>query len=402
MLLSAGIEEDLGVPGNDAEPVPTSVEPVERLARAARRFVVETPRRASVLAGYPWFADWGRDTCIAIPGLLLATGRFEIARRILLDYAATLRNGRIPNRFPDVGDEPAYNTADATLWYVRACRSTLESHPGQSFAAALRDPIRSILEHHANGTVGDGIGADSDGMLRCGDPSTNLTWMDAKVGGVPATPRDGKPVEIQALWIDALAFGAELLDEPRWGRLADRALDAFHARFIRRDGLGLHDRLTSDDVPDPSVRPNQVIAAAVLGNRLPIEVHRAVLQVSEDALLTPYGLRTLAPDDPRYRGIYAGGPEARDAAYHQGTVWPWLIGFHVDLARLVHGPTWDALPLLSPLLASLDTFGIDGISEIHGAEPPYDADGCPWQAWSVAEVLRAVHPARHQTPAPGI
>ncbi|MFM7322302.1 MAG: amylo-alpha-1,6-glucosidase, partial [Armatimonadota bacterium] len=388
MVASLGSEIPAAEPSPRA--VPVAMDPIDRLRRAAERFVVETPRRTSVLAGYPWFADWGRDTCIALPGLLLSTGRFELARHILLDTAATLRSGRIPNRFPDIGDEPAYNNADATLWFVRACRSALSVDPEQTFSSALHDPIRSILEHHAQGSVGDDIGAAPDGLLRCGNPSTNLTWMDAKVHGVPVTPRDGKPVEIQALWIDALEFGGELLGEPRWKHLADAATNAFHRKFVREDGLGLFDRLDSADLPDPAIRPNQVVAAAVLGDRLPTKTLRNVLTVSERELLTPYGLRTLSPGDRHYQGVYAGGPEARDAAYHQGTVWPWLIGFHVDLARHVHGPTWDAGTVLGPLLASLDTFGIDGISEIHGSEPPYPADGCPWQAWSVAEVLRSL------------
>lgn len=389
VAFTATVEEQPALAPAFAAPEPAPA-PREMLRRTASAFVVETPRRATILAGYPWFTDWGRDTFIALPGLLLTTGRVDLARRILLDYARFVHDGRIPNRFPDHGGAPEYNNADATLWYVRACRRTLAADPDPQFAAALKTPLDAILRNHLDGTVGDGIGVDADGLLRCGDSRTNLTWMDAKVDGHPVTARDGKPVEINALWIDALAFAAEVLDRPVYAMLSGDALAAFHAQFVRPDGLGLFDRIFPEGSPDHAIRPNQVLAAAVLGERLEWSAARNVFEVASDRLLTPYGLRTLDPADPAFRGRYEGDGRTRDGAYHQGTVWPWLIGAYVDLGRRVHGDAFDAAAAVESLLTHLETGGIGGISEVFDGLPPQRPEGCPWQAWSVAEVLRVL------------
>jgi glycogen debranching enzyme len=331
--------------------------------------------RATILAGYPWFTDWGRDAFISLPGLCLSSNRLELARRIVRDFVPWISKGRIPNRFPDNTDTPAYNNVDGTLWFVRCIGLCgLESE--------LKEPLAQIIAAHKNNTVGDGIYCDTDGLLRCGDSHTNLTWMDAKVNGVAITPRFDRPVEVQALWINALQIAGETA-------LARKATEAFLTKFVRPDGLGLFDCLLPDGTPDPSIRPNQVIAAALL--ELPDDINAAVFQCATEQLLTPYGLRTLAPTDPKFCPRYEGGPEARDGAYHQGTVWPWLIGSYLDLYKKVNGSKSSAEidALLAPLQAHLeDDYGLGGIAEVFDATEPYRPNGCPWQAWSIAEVLR--------------
>lgn len=330
--------------------------------------------RTTILAGYPWFTDWGRDTFISLPGLCLTTSQDESARQIIRDFVPWVRNGRIPNRFPDNNDEPAYNNVDGTLWFLHCiglCGLTEE----------LSGTVEAILAAHLEGTVGDGIYCDSDGLLRCGDDHTNLTWMDAKVDGVAITPRYDRPVEVQALWINALRLAGET-------ERAARAEATFLARFVRADGLGLYDCLLPDGTPDASIRPNQVIAAALLD--LPAPVNQAILTVATDHLLTPFGLRTLSPTDSRFCPRYEGGPHQRDAAYHQGTVWPWLIGSFCDLYKKVHGPDADISVFLSALERHLtDDYGLGGIAEVFDGAAPHRPNGCPWQAWSLAEVLRA-------------
>ncbi|WP_395092661.1 amylo-alpha-1,6-glucosidase [Armatimonas sp.] len=349
-----------------------------REERAAAEFVVHAPNgRRTILAGYPWFTDWGRDTFISLPGLCLTTGQAETARQIIRDFVPWVRDGRIPNRFPDNNDVPAYNNVDGTLWFVRCiglCGLTEE----------LKETLDEIISAHLDGTAGDGIFCDSDGLLRCGDDHTNLTWMDAKVDGVAITPRFDRPVEVQALWINALHVAGET-------ELAEKAQHAFLARFVRADGLGLYDCLLPDGTPDFSIRPNQVIAAALLD--LGDVVNRAVLSVATEHLLTPYGLRTLSPTDARFAPRYEGGPHQRDSVYHQGTVWPWLIGSFCDLYRKIHGESADVGPFLEALQKHLtDDYGLGGIAEVFDGAAPHRPNGCPWQAWSLAEVLRAKAP----------
>jgi predicted glycogen debranching enzyme len=285
-----------------------------------------------------------------------------------------VRNGRIPNRFPDNNDEPAYNNVDGTLWFLHCIG--LCGLPDE-----LSATVETILTAHLEGTVGDGIFCDSDGLLRCGDDHTNLTWMDAKVDGVAITPRYDRPVEVQALWINALRVAGKT-------ERAEKAKATFLARFVRADGLGLYDCLLPDGTPDAAIRPNQVIAAALLD--LPKSVNEAVLAVATEHLLTPYGLRTLSPTAPRFCPRYEGGPHQRDAAYHQGTVWPWLIGSFCDLYKKVHGTDADVAPFLAELERHLtDDYGLGGIAEVFDGAAPHRPNGCPWQAWSLAEVLRA-------------
>ena len=334
-----------------------------------------TPGRTTIIAGYPWFTDWGRDTFISLPGLCLTTGREETARQIVRDFAPWVKDGRIPNRFPDdpQKDPPAYNNVDGTLWYVRCiglCGMTEE----------LRPTLDAILDAHLSGAVGDGIFCDFDGLLRCGSDHTNLTWMDAKVDGVPITPRFDRPVEVQALWIHALTVGGRAAE-------AERATVSFLEKFVRPDGLGLWDCFFPNGTPDPAIRPGQVIAAALLD--LPGDVNQAVLDTATEHLLTPYGLRTLAPSDPAFCRRYEGDGRQRDRIYHQGTVWPWLLGSFLDLYKKVHGADADVSPFLAALETHLnEDYGLGGIAEVFDGDAPHRPNGCPWQAWSLAEYLR--------------
>jgi 4-alpha-glucanotransferase len=388
------------------------------LILAADQFVVQSPNaaRTTILAGYPWFTDWGRDTMIALPGLCLATGRAGVAREILEAFAGFVDGGMIPNRFPDHGETPDYNTVDATLWFVHACDHYADTTGDAAFRARLLPVLHAIIAAHRTGTR-FGIQMDpADSLLRAGGPNTQLTWMDAKIGDQAVTPRAGKPVEINALWINALRVAAawtrkqtrgsssgKALIADEYDALAERAAASFAAKFVRPDGRGLYDLLAApDDAPDPAIRPNQVLAAALPRSPVSDEAARAVLDIATRELLTPFGLRTLAPGDPAYRPRYEGGPAERDGAYHQGAVWPWLLGAYCDLFRRVHGPgetTEQAVAdLLRPLLDThLTAYGVGSLAEVLDADPPHRPNGCPWQAWSVAEVLRA----RFQAATPG-
>ena len=334
----------------------------------------DTSGRTTIIAGYPWFTDWGRDTFISLPGLCLTTGREETARQIVRDFAPWVKDGRIPNRFPDdpQKDPPAYNNVDGTLWYVRCIGLC-------GLEAELRPTLDAIFDAHFSGNVGEGIFCD-DGLLRCGNEHTNLTWMDAKVDGIPITPRFDRPVEVQALWIHALTVGGRLAE-------AERAKESFLEKFVRPDGMGLWDCLLPDGTPDPAIRPGMVIAAALLD--LPEAVNQAVLETATTHLLTPYGLRTLSPSDPAYAGRYEGDGRRRDSVYHQGTVWPWLLGSFLDLHKKVHGTGADVSAFLGALEKHLDEdYGLGGIAEVFDGDAPHRPNGCPWQAWSLAEYLR--------------
>jgi predicted glycogen debranching enzyme len=350
--------------------------------------------------GYPWFVDWGRDTFIALRGLCLAAGRLAEARDILVGWAGAVSQGMLPNRFPDQGAEPEYNSVDASLWYAvavadllaRAARARFEI--GAADLRAMRDAVHAILDGYATGTR-FGIHCDDDGLLAAGEPGVQLTWMDAKVGDWVVTPRIGKPVEIQALWLNALASAAD--DDARWRRLLERGLASFPERFWNAARGCLYDVVDADHVPgrlDASLRPNQVLAVGGLARSL-LEPARArrVVDVVEAALWTPIGLRSLALGEPGYAPRYAGGPRERDGAYHQGTVWPWLIGPFVEAWVRVRGDG-DLVRrearerFLAPLLARLDDAGLGHLPEIADAESPHQPRGCPWQAWSVGEALR--------------
>jgi predicted glycogen debranching enzyme len=370
-----------------------------RLHRSADAYVVSRDKGLTLLAGFPWFTDWGRDTFIALRGLLLATGRLKEARDILLAWVPYLSEGMLPNRFPDDGGAPAYNAVDAALWFIVSAHEYLATgHAGAADRARLQEACDAILTGYAAGTR-HGIRADADGLLRAGCPGLQLTWMDAKVGDWVVTPRIGKPVEVQALWINALRIGQAW--NGAWRALEARATAAFHQRFPKPDGSGLYDVVDADHEPgraDGSIRPNQIFAVGGLPHAvLAGPLARAVLAQVERELWTPLGLRTLAPGDPAYIGHYRGGPVERDAAYHQGTAWPWLLGPFLQAWLRVRRDegSLDATAVaqarerfLAPLLRHLDEAGLDHVSEVVDGDAPHRCGGTPFQAWSVGECLR--------------
>jgi predicted glycogen debranching enzyme len=370
------------------------------LTLAADQFLVRRgPNLHTVIAGYHWFGDWGRDTMIALPGICLVTGRHEEAKGILRAFAAVVDRGMLPNRFPDRGEQPEYNSVDASLWFFVAIHRYLQA---TGDGALVRDEMLPLLEDilawHRLGTRHN-IRQDADGLLASGEPGAQLTWMDAKVGDRVVTPRWGKPVEIQALWHNALAILAALYE--RFGRAAEAAALRQEADRVRRrfaelfwnaaDGC-LYDVVDDNGVPDPSLRPNQLLALSLPFPLLDGPRAESVLLAVESRLITPVGLRTLAPGDPRYCPVYRGGPAERDAAYHQGTVWAWLLGPYLTALARVRGEAGreegrELLARLGDL--HLGSAGVGSISEIFDAEPPHTPRGCIAQAWSVAEVLRA-------------
>lgn len=373
------------------------------LVAAADQYVVRRGAGKSVIAGYPWFGDWGRDTFISVRGLCLATGRLDVAREILLAWTDVVSEGMLPNRFADHGEQPEYNSVDAALWFVVAARELLDAAAASgrplpvAEVEAVWRAIEAILEGYERGTR-HRIGLDaSDALLFAGEPGVQLTWMDAKVGDWVVTPRVGKPVEIQALWLAALhAAGAR---SDRWAPLLARGRDSFARRFWNASASCLYDVVDPDGhagAADASFRPNQILAVGGLPLQLlGGERARAVVDGVESRLWTPLGLRSLAPGEPGYVATYRGGPRERDASYHQGTVWPWLLGPFVEAWVRVRGGTPEARQeararFLSPLEAHLADAGIGHVSEIADAEAPHEPAGCPFQAWSVAEALRLV------------
>ena len=378
------------------------------LRRAGDDYLARGGRGLTILAGYPWFTDWGRDTFISLRGLCLAAGRFDEAREILLTWLGTLSEGMIPNRFPDGGEAPEYNTADASLWFVVAAHDYLALVPRPRDAASFERHARdgtallagceTILAAHAVGTR-HGLRADpQDGLLFAGEPGSTLalTWMDARFEGQAVTPRIGKPVEIQALWLNALALMAP--HSAHWRALYERGRISFEEKFWNPERDCLFDVVDADNAPgkrDASLRPNQIFAVG----GLPLVLlspgrARAVVAALESALLTPMGLRTLAPGEPGYCPRYEGGLGQRDGAYHQGTAWPWLLGPFVEAWVRVRGDS-AAIRLaarerfLDPLLASLpENVGIGHLPEITDADSPYTQRGCPFQAWSMGELTR--------------
>ncbi|MGE3527760.1 MAG: amylo-alpha-1,6-glucosidase, partial [Gemmatimonadales bacterium] len=366
-----------------------------RLHRAADAYLVSRGSGKTIIAGYPWFTDWGRDTFIALRGLCLAGGRLDEAADILVEWAGTVSRGMLPNRFPDQGGEPEFNAVDASLWYIVAVHDLLRAMEtsGRRLPARQRQvlvaAVEEILEGYRAGTR-YGIGMDTDGLLRAGEAGVQLTWMDAKVGDWVVTPRIGKPVEIQALWYNALRIGGAF--NPRWLEPAEQVRDSFAERFWCASGEYLHDVVDADHVPgrmDASFRPNQIFAVGGLPWPL-LEGDRArrVVEAVQEQLYTPIGLRSLDPGDPAYVPHYRGGPLQRDGAYHQGTVWPFLLGPFVEAWVRVRGN--DAATrregreqFLRPLLAHLDLAGLGHISEVADGDAPHTPGGCPFQAWSV-------------------
>ena len=373
---------------------------VRQLVLAADDFVVrrplpDDPDGMTVIAGYHWFGDWGRDTMISLPGLTLATGRPETARGILTTFARFVDRGMLPNRFPDAGEAPEYNTADATLWYVEAIRAYHAATGDDGVLKELFPTLESIIEFHRRGTR-YGLAEDpADGLLRAGEPGVQLTWMDAKVDDWVVTPRIGKPVEINALWFNALsamAAFAHALRRPAgpWEALAERVGRSFGRFWCEAAGY-CYDVIDGSEGDDATLRPNQIFAVSLPATPVSVEQARRIVDTCARHLLTAHGLRSLAPPDPRYRGRYAGDVLQRDSAYHQGTVWAWLLGPFVSAHLKVYADPAAAEALVTPLLRHLADYGLGSIGELFDGDPPFAPGGCIAQAWSVAEVLRVWH-----------
>ncbi len=348
----------------------------------------------SIIAGYPWFGDWGRDTMIALPGLTLDTGRAPVARQILLTFARSLDQGMLPNRFPDAGETPEYNTIDATLWYFEAIRAYHAATGDDGLLAELYPVLQEIVAWHRRGTRYHIRLDPADGLLYGGSPEVQLTWMDAKLDDWVVTPRIGKPVEISALWYNGLrslaSFARRLghaADAAGYDALAEQTLAGFQ-RFWS-DELGYcYDVLDGPDGDDPALRPNQLFAVSLHHSPLNAAQAAAVVDVCARHLLTSHGLRSLAPDHPEYIGVYGGNRHTRDAAYHQGTTWGWLLGPFVSAHYRVHRDPAAARAFLIPMLQHLHSHGVGSLSEVFDGDPPFTPRACPAQAWSVGEVLR--------------
>jgi predicted glycogen debranching enzyme len=391
------------------------------LDRSADAYLVKRGSGKTIVAGYPWFTDWGRDTFISLRGLCLATERFDDAGDILLEWAGVVSEGMLPNRFPDGGEKPEYNSVDASLWYIIAVYEFLKAlkdrgqilFDGQQ--TALQQAIEAILNGYSRGTR-YGIHMDGDGLIAAGVPGAQLTWMDAKIGDWVVTPRTGKAVEIQALWLNALWIGSQFLKE--WTEPFARGSESFRSRFWNEQRGCLYDVVDVDHQAgkvDASFRPNQILAIGGLPLSL-ITGERAsrIVEAVNQSLRTPVGLRSLAPEEPGYTPRYEGGVRERDSVYHQGAVWPWLIGPFIEAWVRVHGASDDAkrearARFFTPLMEHLNSAGLGHVSEILDGDPPHMPRGCPFQAWSLAEVLRldrqvlavaknksSVHPFAHE------
>ncbi|MFO0918263.1 MAG: amylo-alpha-1,6-glucosidase [Planctomycetaceae bacterium] len=398
-------------PRSAADPLTVSAELVELeqqrraqfaspLERAADAYAVRRGRDRTLIAGYPWFTDWGRDTFIALRGLCLTTGRFELAEQILLAWSNHVSEGMVPNRFPDSGELPEYNSVDASLWYAIAVADFLRRAPSEPYAVAdstrqrLESAVGRILSGYASGTRFK-ICMDFDNLIAAGEPGMQLTWMDAKVGDWVMTPRIGKPVEVQALWLNALHAFQHL--SPNYESWFRTGVANFRRRFWNPDRQCLFDVVDCDHVPDRrdnSIRPNQILAVGGLPLVLLSAVEsRAVVDRVQTELWTPCGLRTLSPSDPAYHGRYQGGVVQRDAAYHQGTVWPWLAGPFTEAWLRTYGNSPDQRQFandnfLKPLASQLESSGLGHLPEVADGDPPHAAGGCPFQAWSLGEYLR--------------
>lgn len=372
---------------------------IESLVLAADQFIVDRPVNGSpgktVIAGYHWFGDWGRDTMIALGGLTLTTGRPEIARAILATFARYIDRGMLPNRFPDTGAPPEYNTVDAALWFIEALRQYHAATNDVSLLHDVFDAADGIIDSYARGTRYH-IGVDaSDGLLYAGESGVQLTWMDAKVGDWVVTPRIGKPVEINALWYNALrsmdAFAQVLgRDSSRYRELASAVRRSFPRYWNDATGY-LYDVLDGPDGNDAAIRPNALFAAALPFRALDASREAAIVDVAARTLVTPCGVRSLSPDDPAYAGHYGGSPRDRDAAYHRGTAWPWLTATFLRARRNAGGSDAEALQYLQPFAEMVRTYGVGTLAELSDGDAPYDQRGAIAQAWSAAEILRVWH-----------
>ncbi len=371
-----------------------------QLVLAADQFIVDRGAGKTVIAGYHWFSDWGRDTMIALPGLTLAAGRPEIAKSILTEFSNHISEGMLPNRFPDAGETPDYNTVDATLWFFEAIRAYTDKTVDYEFVReTFYDKLADIIEWHIRGTRYQ-IHVDTDGLLYSGEPGTQLTWMDAKIGDWVVTPRTGKAVEIQALWYNALCIMADFASrfgkkeqKKKYTGMSAMAKDSFNGQFWNEDAGCLYDVIDGDE-RDASIRPNQIFAVSLPYSIVDSRRARKIVDKVEAELLTPVGLRSLSPEDPRYVPVYIGSPMDRDAGYHQGTVWGWLIGPFVDAYRKAHSKDAVADARIDQILEGFRTHISEAmlgqISEIFDGEPPHLPRGCAAQAWSVAEILRVL------------
>lgn len=372
---------------------------IRQLILAADQFIVkrslpEELDGRSILAGYHWFGDWGRDTMIALPGLTLTTGRPEIAKKILLAFARYVDGGMLPNNFPDAGGQPGYNTVDAALWYFEAVRQYFDATKDAEAILKLYPVLAQIISAHLHGTRYY-IHVDAgDGLLYAGEEGVQLTWMDAKVGDWVVTPRIGKPVEINALWYNALKTMAKLA--PTVGKASESFLkmaEVVKRNFSKFWNSGANCCYDVIDDPrignDASLRPNQIFAVSLPESPLPPQQQKAVVDICARQLLTSHGLRSLAPGEPGYQGHYTGGPRERDGAYHQGTVWGWLLGPFVRAHLRVYGDPKAAQSFLEPLGMQISSYGLGTLGEIFDGDAPFTPRGCIAQAWTVAEVLRA-------------
>ncbi len=371
---------------------------LSHLALAADQFIVqralpEEPEGRSVIAGYHWFADWGRDTMIALPGLTLATVRPDVARRILLAFARYVDAGMLPNNFPDAGGNPEYNTVDAALWYFEAARQYLAATDDTRTLQNLFPVLQGIINAHVDGTRYRIHVDPADGLLYAGEAGVQLTWMDAKIGDWVVTPRTGKAVEINALWINALetmAAFARLLKQSseRYEAFAGKAKHGFQKFWNERQHC-CYDVIDSPGIDnDAAMRPNQIFAVSLPVSPLTPEQQKSVVDLCAERLLTPYGLRSLAPGESGYQGHYIGGPRERDAAYHQGTVWGWLLGPFALAHFRVYSDRTAALALFDAIGSAIRIYGLGTLAEIFDGDPPFTPRGCIAQAWTVGEVLR--------------
>jgi predicted glycogen debranching enzyme len=371
---------------------------INQLVLAADQFIVsrpsgDRPDGKTIIAGYPWFSDWGRDTMISLPGLTLSTGRPEIARSILLTFARHLDQGMLPNRFPDAVETPEYNTVDATLWYFEAIRAYDAATHDDALLRELYPALVEIIDWHQRGTRYN-IHLDTDGLIYAGETGVQLTWMDAKVNDWVVTPRTGKPVEINALWYNALTVMVAIakrleLPDQRYLQMAKQTAAGFQ-RFWNQTTGYCYDLLDSPNGADSTLRPNQILAISLPTPPLfTAEQQRGVVDACARALLTSHGLRSLTPDSPQYQGHYGGGQYERDGAYHQGTTWGWLIGPFVQAHLKVYGDRAQARAFLQPMVNHLTAHGVGSLSEIFDGDAPMTPRGCIAQAWTVAEVLRA-------------
>lgn len=385
----------------------TTNDELKSLALAADQFIVKRGELQTIIAGYHWFSDWGRDTMISLPGLCLATGRLEDAKNILKAFATSVSEGMLPNRFPDQGEAPEYNTFDATLWFFHAIYKYYEHTQDKAFIQSILPVLQDIIDWHYKGTRYNIHVDTSDELLYGGQDGVQLTWMDAKVGDWVVTPRKGKPVEINALWYNALCVMEFLQSEKgntaeikKYKEKAKTVFNSFNEKFWNEEGGYLYDCIEGD-YRDETIRPNQIYAVSLPFPLLKKEKAAMVFQVVKDNLFTPKGLRSLNSSHPDYKPVYGGDAWHRDGAYHQGTVWSFLLGAYIDALLKVKGIKGkaEATSILNEFFDHLSEAGVGTVSEIFDAEAPHTSRGCMAQAWGVAEVLRVAVEHKLLTPA---